>query len=377
MSSLNPIRFCHVIDASTQNPLLFTSVKFSDREKFDYTVISFAPEAALQEQMRSIGVKTFSINCSARKGYPAALIKLVRHLRSEQFDVVQVHGFEASFVGLAAAIIARIPVRIFSGHHSHEVPLYGNARLLAVDSFLARRLATNIIAPSRNMKEIFVAKHHVPEEKIEVIEHGMDLDVWRGQAENPSDIRGEFGFGNKMLFGAVGRLFWVKGFDTLIRAFAAIAKVRDDIAMAIAGEGSDRPHLEGLISELGMGERIKLIGKRTDIAAVMNEFDVLIHPSIAESFGLIYPEAFALGKPVIATRGGIAEDIVRNGENGYLINAGSVPEMTDAIEKMIAARISWATMGENARVVSERFSVMKTQRVCDEFIASLVKVKYK
>ncbi|QYO66336.1 glycosyltransferase [Leptolyngbya sp. 7M] len=367
------IRFCHLIDPATENPLLFNSVKFSDRSRFDYVVISLAPEGDLQEQMRSISVKSLSINCSARRGYPTALMKLVRYFRSERFDVVQVHGFEASFVGLIAAIIARIPVRIFSGHHSHEVPLYGNARLMAVDSFLARHLATQVIAPSRNMRDIFVNKHRVPAAKIEVIEHGMYLDDWRRQAQQASNIRREFGFEKKMLFGSVGRLFWVKGFDTLIRAFSVVARARDDIALAIAGDGGDRPQLEGLISELGMGERIKLIGKRTDIAAVMNEFDVLIHPSIAESFGLIYPEALALGKPVIATRGGIAEDIVRNGENGYLINPGSLSEMTDAIEKMIGARASWAAMGENARTVSERFSVTKTQRVCDKFIASLVK----
>lgn len=370
-----PIRFCHLIDASTPNPLLFNSVKFSDRGKFIYTVISFAPEAALQEQMRSIGVRSFSINCLSRRAYPAALIKLIKHFRSGRFDVVQVHGFEASMVGLIAATIARIPIRLFSGHHSHEVPLYGNKHLMTVDSFLARRLATHVIAPSRNMKDIFVAKHHVPAEKIEVIEHGMDLDDWRTQAERNSAIRAEYEFGNKLLFGAVGRLFWVKGFDTLIRAFATAAESHDDIGLAIAGEGTDRQKLEGLIAELGMEEKIKLIGKRTDIAAVMNEFDVLIHPSIAESFGLIYPEAFTLGKPVIATRGGVAADIVRDGDNGCLINAGSVPEMADAIEKIIAAKDLWAAMGENAKAVAGRFSVAKTQAECDRFISSLIKTK--
>jgi glycosyltransferase involved in cell wall biosynthesis len=368
----NPIRFCHLIDPATPNPLLFNSVKFSDRTRFDYTVISFAPEGELQEQMRSIGVKSFSVNIASRKQFPAAVFRLVKHFRQSRFEVLQVHGFEASMVGLVAATIARIPVRIFSGHHSHEVPLYGNARLMAVDSFLARRLATHLIAPSRNMKDILVSAHRVPEKKIEVIEHGMDLDDWRTQAEMHSEIRAEFGFENSILFGAVGRLFWVKGFEALIRAFAVAAERHDDIVLAIAGEGADRPQFESLISELGMVERIKLIGKRTDIAAVMNEFDVLIHPSIAESFGLIYPEAFALSKPVIATRGGIAEDIVRDGENGYLINAGSVPEMTDAIEEMIAARDSWAAMGENGRAIAERFSVLKTQAECDQFVSSLV-----
>jgi glycosyltransferase involved in cell wall biosynthesis len=367
------IRQCHLIDASTANPLLFNSVKFSDPQKFEYTVMSFAPENALHDQMRKIGAKSSSINCLSRKNYPAALLRLIRHFRQERFDVVQVHGFEASMVGLLAAAISRVPVRIFSGHHSHEVPLYNNRRLLAVDSFLARRLATNVIAPSQNMKDIFVAKHKVPASKVEVLEHGMDLDHWRTQAGQPVNIRSEFGFENKVLFGSVGRLFWIKGFETLIRAFAAVAEKHDEIVLAIVGEGTERPQLESLISELGMGQKIKLTGKRADIAAVMNEFDVLVHPSIAESFGLIYPEGFALGKPIIATRGGISEDIVRDHENGFLINAGSISEMSDAINKMMEAKDTWQRMGENGRAVAERFSVVRTQAECDLFISSLVR----
>lgn len=372
ISGTRVIRFCHLIDASTSNPLLFNSVKFSDRSVFEYTVISLSPEGKLQEEMRSLGVESFSVNCMSRKQYPATVAKLVGKLMRGKFEVVQVHSFEASLVGLIAANLARIPVRIFSGHHSHEVPLYDSPRLLLADSFLARRLATHVIAPSKNMRDIFVAKHKVPPARIEVLHHGLDLSGWRKQAEQPSGLKDELGFENKLLFGAVGRLFWVKSFDTLITAFAAAAREDDQIALAIAGDGTDRSQLEELIDELGMLERIKLIGKRKDIAAVMNEFDVLIHPSIAESFGLIYTEAFALGKPVIATRGGVSEEMIRDGENGFLINARDVSEMRAAIAKMTELKEKWKLMGAAGRAVSESFSVEITQSACDRFVSSLV-----
>jgi glycosyltransferase involved in cell wall biosynthesis len=366
------IRFCHLIDSASSNPLLFNSVKYSDCKKFDYTVISLEPEGGLQRQMEGIGVESYSINCRSRGGFLRAITTLVKIFRQNNFDVVQVHSFDASLVGLIAASIARVTVRIFSGHHSHEVPLHKNHALLWLDSLLARRLATNVIAPSNNMKDIFVAQHKVPPNRIKVIVHGMDLDQWRESAQISNNIRGELGFENKTLFGAVGRLFWVKGFDTLIKAFAVATKEHDDIALIIAGGGTEESRLRDLISDLDAGEKIKLIGRRSDIAAVMNDLDALIHPSIAESFGLIYLEAFALAKPVIATRRGIAAEIVRDHHNGFLVEPESISEMHEAINKLIGSRNDWARMGSAARAAAERFSVKVTQAECDEHISSLV-----
>jgi len=369
---MNRIKICHVIDRSNLNPLLYNSIKFSDRERFSYTVVSLEPENGLQQQMRGIAVESFSMNCLSRKSYPATTAKLVRLFRQKKFDVVQVHSFDAGLVALVAAAIARVEIRIFSGHHSHEVPLHKNRKLLWTDSFLARRIATHVIAPSENMKAIFVAEHKVPPAKIRVIVHGIDLEDWRERSKCNSQLRKELGIEDKTLFGAVGRLFWVKGFETLIRAFAAVAENNHEVALVIAGEGVDEARLSELIRQLKMTERIKLIGNRSDIAAIMNEFEVLIHPAIAESFGLIYPEALTLGKPIIATRGGIAEEIIRNGENGFLVNAGSVPEMQNAINKMLNLKGEWERMGAYARATAERFSIVTTQADLDRYILSLV-----
>ena len=61
---MSKIKFCHVIDGSNSNPLLYNSIKYSDRKRFDYTVISLEPEDGLQEQMRELEVKSFSLKFS-------------------------------------------------------------------------------------------------------------------------------------------------------------------------------------------------------------------------------------------------------------------------------------------------------------------------
>ncbi len=366
------IKFCHLIDSSSYNHLLYNSVKFSDREKFAYTVISLAPSGGLQEQMRELDVDSFSLNCLSRKQYPSVVWKLIAYFGREKFDIVQVHSFEASVVGLTAARIARVPVRIFTGHHSHEVPLYNNRKLTLVDGFLSKRLANNVISPSAQMKDIFIEAENVPPEMITVIPHGMDLDAWRTAAKIESNLRKELAIEDKIIFGAVGRLFWVKDFEILVRAFAKIAEKRTDIVLLIAGNGSDKEKLQNLIDSLKMRKQIFLIGNRTDIASVMSSFDVFVHSSLAESFGLVFIEAFALGKPIISTKVGIAIDIVVDGENGFLVNPDDADGLTDAFEKMLNVQGKWKLMGENGKQIAEKFSVKLTQTACDNYYSRLV-----
>ena len=108
----------------------------------------------------------------------------------------------------------------------------------------------------------------------------------------------------KIVFGAVGRLFWVK-VRTLSSEPLPKLHRRDDVVLLIVGEGPEREYRAAYKSS-ALGNKVILTGQRTDIAAVMATFDALLHPSLAESFGLILVEAMALGKPVAATKFGIA-----------------------------------------------------------------------
>ena len=368
------VKLCHVIDASTRNPLLFDSIKYSDRQRINYEVVTLSPPGEFHQQLGAIGVPAISINTNSRGQYPSAIQKLVRLFRRELFDIVQVHSFEASLVGLIAATIARVPVRIFSGHHSHEVPLYKNPKLLFVDSFLCRRLATDVLAPSENMKTIFIESQRVPPDRIRVIPHGLDLEEWLRASKADTRIREEHGLTGKIVFGAVGRLFWVKGQDTLIRAFAEIAQERDDVVLLIVGEGPERESIEQRIKALALGNKVILMGQRTDIAAVMATFDALLHPSLAESFGLILVEAMALGKPVAATKFGIAPEVIRDGETGYFFDT-DVTSIRDTLRRILSERDRWTAIGDASRAAVQKFSVKFTQAECDEYYLSLAKAR--
>ncbi len=364
---MGKIRFCHVIDASTSNPLLYNSIKYSDRDQFEYTVIGLGPAGALQNEMEELGIRSFSLNYTSRKQSLSAWRRLYRFFRKEKISIVQTHLFNASLIGLSAAKMAGVPVRIFSGHHSHEVPLHKKKWLTWVDGRSGRWFGNHTIAPSGNMKEIFIKEQKIPARKVEVIPHGFDLEQWRSAAAGNSSVRKEFNIENKIVFGAVGRLFWVKDYPTMIEAFATFAADRDDIVLLIAGAGDDKMKLHQLILEKGCINKIFLAGKRTDISAVMNSFDIFLHTALAESFGMVFIEAMALGKPVISTAVGVAKDVIQNGRNGWLVKTGNVPELVLALRAMMEKKNEWPSMGLVNSGIADNYSVKKTQATCDGF----------
>jgi len=329
-------------------------------------------EGELQRQVAELGIRSFALGCRTKTQYLSALFYLYDFFRREKFHVVQTHLFKASLVGLAAARLAKVPLTFFTGHHSHEVPLYNRKSLIFVDGLSGRFLANYTIAPSTDLKETLVRFQKVPESRIKIIHHGLDLESLREGSMQGRNLKRELGAEGKIVFGAVGRLFWVKAFDILIEAFSKISEVREDIVLWIVGEGRERGKLQRLVDEKRLGDRVLLLGRRDDVAAVMSEFDVFVHSSLAESFGLVIVEAFALGKPVISTRVGIAPEIIEDGINGLLVPAGQPQELRRAMCKMLQRQQDWQRMGDINRNLAENFTVQKTQALCDELYLELL-----
>jgi len=367
---MNPIKICHVIQATISNHLLINTIKNSDRSRFDYTIVTLDPEGKLHEEAAQINVPVVTLNKPSRRQMLQTIAELVRFFRSRSFDIVQVHGFDASLVALPAALLAGVKKRVFSGHHSHEVPLHNSKRLKIVDSFLARRLATDVIAPSKDMYDIFVQTHRVPTRKLHLIPHGIDLGYWSPEKFNGQSM--EQRRHGKIVFGAVGRLYWIKAYDQLLRAFAPVAKRHPDVVIWMVGEGADLDALKSLCGELGLSEQVFFLGASADVREIVSGFDVFIHPALAESFGLVYVETMALKKPQIGAAVGIAPEAIEDGVNGYLVQPGDVEGLSNAMEAMLTRQAEWKTMGEKALRAAERYSVRITQVQCDEFYSSLV-----
>ena len=196
-----------------------------------------------------MGFRVLSFGASSRMQYPRACGAVARYLRRERIDVIQAHLLDACVVGLAAARLARTRVKIFTAHHSHEVPLHSRQGLSVVDRLAAGRLADAVIAPSEQMKQTLVSHHRLPAGRVHVIHHGFDLEGLDPERVEGVAVSQELGLESKVVLTSIGRLYWIKNQENLVRAFAALDLPETVLLLAGGGEGAA---LAELVRSLGL-----------------------------------------------------------------------------------------------------------------------------
>jgi glycosyltransferase involved in cell wall biosynthesis len=155
------------------------------------------------------------------------------------------------------------------------------------------------------------------------------------------------GFGDFVL--AVGRLDPLKRFDLVLEAMAATGS---GCHCRIAGEGPDRPRLERMIAELGLGERVRLLGRVPDeeLLQLYATCGAVVYPPYDEDYGYVTIEAFRSGKPVVTAddSGGVTE-FVEDGVTGYVAAGASPRQMARAIDRLVGERALAERLGEAGR----------------------------
>jgi glycosyltransferase involved in cell wall biosynthesis len=130
---------------------------------------------------------------------------------------------------------------------------------------------------------------------------------------------------------AMGRLHVNKAFDVLIRSMADVP----DVYLWIAGEGSERKNLESLIENLGLSGRVKLLGWREDRAAILKACDIFVLSSRAEPLGTVFIQAWAQGKPVIASASEGPLQFMNDGKDGLIFPVDDSAVLTETIKNLI------------------------------------------
>jgi glycosyltransferase involved in cell wall biosynthesis len=130
---------------------------------------------------------------------------------------------------------------------------------------------------------------------------------------------------------ALGRLHEHKGFDVLLRALPAI----DNTVLWLAGDGPEKQRLENLAAELGITERVRFLGWRSDANALMRTADIFVCPSRHEGLGSIIIEAWFNRCPMVATESQGPKELITNEKNGLLTPIDDVVRLAEAITSLI------------------------------------------
>ncbi len=170
---------------------------------------------------------------------------------------------------------------------------------------------------------------------------------------NPNELRKELNIpADAKIIGIFSRLEKWKGHSLLFETFS---RINNNIYLLVCGEGSEKESLKKLTVEFGISERVIFCGFVENVYDYINISDIVINPSIKpEPFGRIIIEAMALGKPVIASVGGV-EEIIDNGIDGLLIKTSQ--ELKDAIIRLLSDESFYYEISANAKNKAQRFDV--------------------
>jgi glycosyltransferase involved in cell wall biosynthesis len=220
--------------------------------------------------------------------------------------------------------------------------------------------ANAVVAISESVGE-WLEGRHVPAERIRVLYNGVHLAPFQDRSGREA-MRATLGLAAGDI--AVGVFARVelnrKGQDDIVRALAHGRSSRPIHLFLVGGDDhDDRSHeraVRALVAELGVGERVHLLGHRRDVAEVMAAMDLLGAPFHREGFGRVVVEGMAAGLPVVGFRSGALPELVREGVEGLLVEEGNVVELSAAMTRLADDATLRASLGERARVRALGFS---------------------
>jgi len=165
-----------------------------------------------------------------------------------------------------------------------------------------------------------------------------------------------------------------KGHDELLAALPGLLAVAPEARLVVAGDGCDRPRLEAKAASLGLGAAVAFTGfvSEATLAELYRRCAAFVMPSTGEGFGLVYLEAMRAGKPVLAARGSAAEEIVRHGETGLLIEPQDREELILALTRLLTEPEAARRMGEAGRERWQReFGIERFRERLEPLLARL------
>ena len=298
---------------------------------------------------------------------------------THRFDAI--HAFRALPEGLVAWTVARLtfrPVVIYA--HGEELTTWGSGNKYRAMRF-ALRHADRVIANSEHTRDTLLGMG-IDSAGIIIIYPGVDVAVFRPGLDT-AGLRESLGVrpDEKLIF-SVGRLSRRKGFDQMIRAVAQLRTEGMPVRYVIGGIGEDADYLDDLIAEhhlQGMVTRIGAVSD-TDMPRWMNVADVFAMPNREiggdnEGFGMVFIEASACGKPVLAGNAGGTGAAVLDGVTGLRVDGTSVESVVTGLTRLLSGQDDVITMGhQGLSRVREDFSwervAQKTRSLCLEMTRS-------
>jgi glycosyltransferase involved in cell wall biosynthesis/peptidoglycan/xylan/chitin deacetylase (PgdA/CDA1 family) len=316
---------------------------------------------------RKVKIAVKEIPCLGRPISPIndfkAFYQIYRLLASNHYDIAHFHSSKMGILGPYAAFLARVPRILFTVHGwgINQGQSFAIKTLLGFLTGIATRFCSDVICVSHYDRDRGLQNHWVSPKKCRVIHNGMgDPPSTQGK------LHRELGIDRQIpIIGMIARLAEPKNPMFAIKIAEQLQADHHDFRLVIIGDGPMRYLCEREIAAADLESKVVLLGTRMDARELLNDIDIFALFSKWEALPLTVIEAMFAGKPVIASKVGGIPELVRHGENGYLIEEQELDRAVVLLEEMLMNKDICRHMGQ-----------MGQKRAYQDFSRPMMMVEY-
>lgn len=351
---------------------LLSLVENLDRTRYEPVVLSFT-DGPMIDRLKQMRVPVHVIHTT--RPFDVSKWRTVKQwIREQNVQLIHAHGTRANSNILWAARSLKIPV-VYTVHgwsfHPDQKPIVRRVRIMG-ERYLTSKSDQNISVSVSNQQ---TGKDFMPSFNSIVVNNGIDLQKF-DPAQPHKNIRAELGIdAEAMLVLFIARFTSHKQPLALIRAFAAALPQNPKLHLLMVGDGDQKAEAVELIRQLGIEKNITLEKFRQDVPDVLAAADIFVLPSLWEGLPIGLLEAMAMGKAIIASNVDGTSEIIKNNENGLLIETDQlVPNLTQALLQLSSDADRRAAFGHNARhTISDRYNASTMTRQIEQIYEQLLK----
>ena len=283
-------------------------------------------------EVEQLGIRTTLI-VATKTSVIATAWKINKYLRTNGINIVHSHLFNSDIIAALLKSLFFRDLYIISTKHGYLEDFFQKYEpgkkirpgglYYWITKYTFRKINVNI-ATSRAIADLYY-DIGLADEPYAYIHHGVKIEDF-----NKDEYRKECRRANLQLI-SVGRLELIKGHRYLIDAMATVAEVFPDIKLLIIGAGIEKENCIKQVEALGLQNNVEFLGFKPHPYSYIAHSDIVVQTSIFESFGLVFIEAFALQKPVVAFNTPAGNEIMENGQTALLVEKGDSKALAEKI----------------------------------------------
>lgn len=295
---------------------------FIDKEKFQFDFVTLDPSLDFAEEVKKSGGMIHYLSCYAEDN-KERFIEEINKILDNQYDIIHIHSsFWRSFT-VEECVRQKGKGKIVI--HAHNFGIGGAAdektsiKLTKQHCMLKERLelgsADSFLACSKEAAE-WMYGDKVPTEKVRILRNGIDLQKFSFSSEIRNRVRSRMGLEKAFVIGNVGRFVYQKNHNFLIEVFQKLSQKVPEAVLLLIGAGELESEMRKKIVDDGLEKKVYFLGKRNDVAELLQAMDAFLLPSRFDGFPLALLEAQAVGVPCIA--GNVPQNSILSPESTIL-----------------------------------------------------------